>query len=58
MFEQLAKVKRLQLDIQLALFERLVIPVLLYDSGVWECEKVEQVEPFYRTFLKGSLNIS
>jgi len=49
------RVLRLPIDIQIELFEKLVVPVLLYGSEVWGAEDISQVEVFYRKFLKQTL---
>ena len=60
MFSMLSKVKKLMLpvDIQLDLFDKLVLPVLLYGCEVWGFDDLSKVELFYRKFLKSSIGVS
>ena len=60
LYSMLSKVCRLKLpvDIQCDLFEKLVLPILLYDCEIWGCDDITQVEVFYRKFLKGILNVA
>ena len=54
MFSMLTKARRLQLpvDLQIELFEKTVVPVLLYGCEVWGCANISDIEIFYRSFLK------
>ena len=54
MFSLLTKARRLQLpiDLQLELFDKTVLPVLLYGCEVWGCANISDIEVFYRYFLK------
>ena len=60
MYSMLVKAKKLQLtvDTQCHLFDHLVLPVLLYGSEVWGCENINQIEVFYRKFLRVILNVN
>ena len=45
--------------IQCELFDRLVMPILLYNgSETWGCQKLNQIERFYRKFLKDLLTLN
>ena len=59
MFSMLTKARRLQLpvDIQIDLFEKTVLPVLLYGCEVWGCANIDAIEVFYRKFLKIILKV-
>ena len=59
MFSMLTKARRLQLpvDIQIELFEKTVLPVLLYGCEVWGCANIDAIEVFYRKFLKIILKV-
>ena len=59
MFDLLTKSRRLSLpiDIQLELFDRMVVPILLYGSEVWGFSNIEQIEVMYRKFLKYLLRL-
>ena len=59
LFSMLAKVKALYLpiDIQLDLFDKLVLPVLTYGCEIWGFESLDKVEIFYRKFLKTVLKV-
>ena len=50
LYSMLSKVCRLKLpvDIQCDLFEKLVLPILLYGCEIWGCDDITQVEVFYR----------
>ena len=54
MFSLLTKSRRLSLpvDIQCELFEKIVLPILLYGSEVWGYTNVLPIEVFYRKFLR------
>ena len=56
----LSKVKKLDLpvDIQLGLYDQLVIPVLLYGCEIWGYHNLNEIELFQRKFLKNVLHIS
>ena len=53
----LCKQLNLPPDIQLDLFHKLVLPVLIYGSEVWGYSNLNKVELFYRKFLKSMLRI-
>ena len=59
MFSMITKARRLQLpvDIQIELFDKTVLPVLLYGSEVWGCANISDIEVFYRKFLKIILKV-
>ena len=42
-------------DIMLDLFDKMILPILLYGSEVWGFENVERIEVFFRKFLKYTL---
>ena len=54
MFSLLTKARRLCLpvDLQLELFHKTVLPILLYGCEVWGHKNVTEIEVFYRKFLK------
>ena len=47
-----AKILRLPVDIVCDLFDKCVVPVLLYGSEVWGCESLRDIEIFHRNFLR------
>ena len=54
-----ARILKLPIDVQIELFDKTVLPILLYGSEVWGFSKnIEQIEIFYRKFLKGILGIN
>ena len=59
LFALLSRARKLQLpvDIQIELFHQLVVPVLLYGCEVWGFNELNQIEVFYRTFLKKLLGV-
>ena len=59
MFDLLTKSRRLSLplDIQVELFDRMVVPILLYGSEIWGFSNIEQIEVMYRKFLKCLLKL-
>ena len=60
MFSLLTKTSKLNLpiDIVCELFDRLVVPILLYGSEIWGFENINQIEVFYRNFLRRILGVS
>lgn len=48
---------QLPLDIQLQLFDQIVLPVLLYGCEVWGFEDISQVESFHMKFCKKILKV-
>ena len=60
MFALITKSRRLCLpvDIQCDLFEKTVVPILLYGSEVWGFCDLQQIEIFYRKFLKNVLRLN
>ena len=54
-----AKILKLPIDLQIELFDKTVLPILLYGSEVWGFSKnVLRIEIFYRKFLKGLLHLN
>ena len=53
------KVKRLNLPFEIAieLFERLVIPVILYGAEIWGFDNIKPLEVFYKMFIKNLLGV-
>ena len=50
---------KLPIDLQIELFDKTILPILLYGSEVWGFSKeILQIEIFYRTFLKGILKVN
>ena len=60
MFSLLSKASNLQLntDITLKLFDTLVLRILLFGCEVWGQENIEQIEVFYRNYIRRLLGIS
>ena len=60
MFSLITKSRRLALpvDIQCELFDKIVVPILLYGSEVWGYSNLLQVEVFYRKFLRNLLYLN
>ena len=58
-FSLLSKIEKfnLPLDIQFKLFDRLVIPVLIYGCEVWGYSNLNKIELFHRKFIKNSLRV-
>ena len=54
MFALLKKLKELDLpiDLQLELFDSLILPILLYGCEVWEYKNVLILDRFYLKYLK------
>ena len=59
MFSLITKARRLQLpvDLQIELFDKTVVPILLYGCEVWGCSNISEIEVFYRKFLKIVLKV-
>ena len=59
-FSLLSKVKKLNLpiDLQLNLFDKLVLPVLTYGCEIWGIANLKEIEVFHRKFIKNVLSIS
>ncbi len=53
-----ARELHLKIDIQIELFDKLVILVLLYGCEVWGLGELKPVEIFYRKFLKRQLAVT
>ena len=49
---------QLPLDIFFNLFDTMVLPILLYNCEVWGYEDFENLEIFYRAFLKNTLKLN
>ena len=49
---------RLPLDLQIQLFDQLVLPILLYGCEVWGCDNYSQVEAFHVKFCKQILKLN
>ena len=47
-----SRILRLPVDIVCELFDKCVVPVLLYGVEVWGCENLRDVEVFHRSFLR------
>ena len=48
----------LPIDIVLDLFDKMILPILLYGSEIWGFENLESIEIFYRKFLKYILKVN
>jgi len=48
---------RLPLDIQVELFDRIVVPVLIYGSEVWGFENIAQIEALHAQYCKQLLRL-
>ena len=60
MFNLICKAKKLclPLDIQCALFDQLVVPILLYGSEIWGFCNLDSIEMFHKKFLKSILKLN
>ena len=60
MFSMLVKARRLCLpiDIQCDLFDKMIVPIILYGSEVWGFHTTEMLEVFYRKFIKNVLKLN
>ena len=59
MFSLITKARRLALpiDIQMELFDKTVLPILLYSFEIWGYSNMGHLEIFYRKFLKNTLKL-
>ena len=48
----------LPIDIMLDLFDKMILPILLYGCEIWGFENVESIEIFYRKFLKYTMKLN
>ena len=48
----------LPFDIVLDLFDKMILPILLYGCEIWGYEDIQQIEVFYRDFLKEILRLN
>ena len=48
----------LPIDIVLDLFDKMILPILLYGCEIWGFENLESIEVFYRKFLKYILKVN
>ena len=48
---------RLPIDIQLELFDHLILPILLYGSELWGSENISQIETFFLRYCKDLLSV-
>ena len=48
----------LPLDIMMELFDKMILPILLYGCETWGYEELECIEVFYRKFLKEILRLN
>ena len=60
MFAMRTKARRLLLpvDVQIDLFDKCVLPILLYGCEIWGYSNIDQLEVFYRKFLKSILKLN
>ena len=52
-----SKKLRLPIDIQLELFDRLVVPIMIYGSEVWGFENLKQIEAVHTQYCKHLLKL-
>ena len=54
MFSLITKTRRLDvpIDITLDLFDKLVLPILIYGTEVWSHSNLKLIEIFYRIFIR------
>ena len=59
MFSLITKSRRLYvpIDITLDLFDRLVLPILIYGSDVWGHSNLKPIDIFYRNFIRRLLKL-
>ena len=59
MFSLITKSRRLDvpIDITLDLFDKLVLPILIYGSEVWGHSNLKSIEIFYRNFIRRLLKL-
>ena len=59
-FSLLVKARSLQLpaDVMLDLFEKTIVPVLVYGSELWGLSNLEHIEVFHRKFLRTILKVA
>ena len=48
----------LPINIVLDLFDKMILPILLYGSEIWGYENIDNIEIFYRKFLKNTLRLN
>ena len=48
----------LPIDIVLDLFDKMILPILLYGCEIWGFENIDSIEIFYRKFLKYLLKVN
>ena len=48
---------QLPIDIQLELFDHLILPILLYGSEIWGFDNISQIETFFLRFCKELLGV-
>ena len=53
-----AKKLRLPIDIELEMFDRLVVPILLYGCEVWGFSNIKQIESFHIQYCKRLLKLN
>ena len=57
--EKKSRILKLPIDLQIELFDKTVLPILLYGSEVWGFSNyIEHIEIFYRKFLKSILHVN
>ena len=59
MFSLITKIKKLNLTLEtsIELFERLVIPILLYGSEIWGFENPKQLQTMVNNVMRKFLNL-
>ena len=60
MYSLIGKSRRLDLpiDLQLELFDNLVLPIMLYGCEIWGCGRYDDLEILHRKYLKHILGVS
>ena len=48
----------LPVDIQCELFDKMIVPILLYGCEVWGFQKLDAIESFHKKFLKNLLRVN
>ena len=49
---------KLPIDIQIDLFNKLILPILIYGCEIWGFSNINSIDLFHRSFLKSCLKVS